>query len=78
MALYTSYYTRQLALRPETLAPSEPTVEGEKTVQKSVARRTVDFTGPYIQWLEVHTEIKAYYTYMRSLDMAKYPKIKCL
>jgi len=52
MALYTSYYARQLALRPETIAGGEQQVEGEKTVQKSVARRLVDFTGPYLSWIE--------------------------
>jgi hypothetical protein len=52
MALYTSYYARQLALRPETITGGDQTVEGEKTVQKSVARRTVDFTGPYLSWIE--------------------------
>lgn len=55
MALYTSYYTRQLALRPESIAAEQQNVEGEKKVQKSVARRTVDVTGPYLSWLEVST-----------------------
>jgi hypothetical protein len=27
--------------------------EGEKTVQKTVPRRTVDFAGPFVAWLEV-------------------------
>lgn len=53
MALYTSYYTRQLALRGDGGAGLELQQEGEKTVQKSVPRRTVDFTGPYITWFEV-------------------------
>lgn len=53
MALYTSYYARQLALRPESITGGDQTVEGEKAVQKSVARRTVDFTGPYLSWIEV-------------------------
>jgi hypothetical protein len=56
MALYTSYYTRQLALRPESLAPEHQNVEGEKTLQKSVARRTVDVTGPYFNWLQASTQ----------------------
>lgn len=53
MALYSAYYTRQLALRPETVAVDQQNVEGEKTIQKSVARRTVDITGPYVRWLQV-------------------------
>ena len=53
MALYTSYYTRQLALRPETITGGEQNVEGEKTVQKAISRRTIDFTGPYLSWIEV-------------------------
>lgn len=53
MALYTSYYTRQLALRGDGGAGLEMQQEGEKTVQKTVPRRTVDFTGPYITWFEV-------------------------
>ncbi|KAG7669287.1 hypothetical protein Ndes2526B_g05588 [Nannochloris sp. 'desiccata'] len=52
MALYTSYYARQLALRPETITGGDQQVEGEKAVQKSVARRMVDFTGPYLSWIE--------------------------
>lgn len=55
MALYTSYYTRQLALREAAGggAAGDLQQEGEKTAQKSVARRTVDFTAPYITWFEV-------------------------
>ena len=53
MALYTSYYTRQLALRAEAGAPGDLQQEGEKTVQKTVARRTVDLTGPYVEWMQV-------------------------
>lgn len=53
MALYSAYYTRQLALRPESLAADQQNVEGEKAVQKSVARRIVDVTGPYLNWLQV-------------------------
>lgn len=53
MALYTSYYARQLALRPETIAADLPSVEGDKTVQKAVARRTIDLNGAYLQWKEV-------------------------
>lgn len=52
MALYTSYYTRQIALRGEA-GPAELQQEGEKSVQKSVARRTVDFAAPYVTWFEV-------------------------
>ncbi|PRW56172.1 flowering time control FY-like isoform X1 [Chlorella sorokiniana] len=52
MALYTSYYTRQLALRGDGGAGLEMQQEGEKTVQKSVPRRTVDFTGLYVTWFE--------------------------
>lgn len=53
MALYTSYYTRQLALRPESLPTTELNEDAqEKTVQKSVVRRTVDVTGPWVRWLE--------------------------
>ncbi len=52
MALYTSYYTRQLALRP-TGAGGELQQEGEKLFQKTVARRTVDYTGPFVTWFEV-------------------------
>ncbi len=52
MALYTSYYTRQLALRGDGGAGLELQQEGEKTVQKSVPRRTVDFIGPYVTWFE--------------------------
>jgi len=53
MALYTSYYARQLALRPETIAADLTSVEGEKAVQKAVVRRTVDLNGPYLHWKEV-------------------------
>lgn len=52
MALYTSYYTRQLALRTAGTG-NELQQEGEKTVQKTVARRTVDYVAPYITWFEV-------------------------
>ena len=52
MALYTAYYTRQLALRGDGGAGLELQQEGEKTVQKSVPRRTVDFIGPYVTWFE--------------------------
>lgn len=53
MALYTSYYTRQLALREQAGAGrGELQQEGEKSVQASVARRTVDYAGPYISWFE--------------------------
>ncbi len=55
MALYTSYYARQLALRPETgegtTIPGQ--VEGEKREQKSVLRRTVDLNGSLLEWREV-------------------------
>ena len=53
MALYTSFYTRQLALRPEALGGGGVEQEGEKTHQKTVARRTVDYAGPYVTWFEV-------------------------
>ncbi len=54
MALYTSYYTKQLALlRPEAAQTFEVNVEGERTIHKSVARRTIDLAGPYINWFEV-------------------------
>lgn len=53
MALYTSYYTRQLALRGDAAGPGDLQQEGEKSVQKTVARRTVDYTGPYVEWFEV-------------------------
>lgn len=53
MALYTSYYTRQLALRGDGGAGLEMQQEGEKAVQKSVPRRTVDYGGPYVTWFEV-------------------------
>ena len=52
MALYTSYYTRQLALRPEAVRPVEE-AEGERTVQKAVPRRTVDYAADYLNWAEV-------------------------
>jgi hypothetical protein len=55
MALYTSYYTRQLALRP-TGTGNELQQEGEKTLQKTVARRTVDYSAPYITWFEVRQQ----------------------
>ena len=53
MALYTSYYTRQLALRGPDGGGAELQQEGEKTVQQTVARRTVDYAGPYVTWFEV-------------------------
>lgn len=51
MALYTSYYARQLSLRPETIEGESPAVEGDKNVQKAVVRRTVDLNGPYLEWI---------------------------
>ncbi|KAL6784589.1 hypothetical protein ACKKBF_B02405 [Auxenochlorella protothecoides x Auxenochlorella symbiontica] len=51
MSLYTSYYTRQLALRPEAISTPE-VVDGKKVQQAAVPRRTVDATGPYVQWLQ--------------------------
>jgi hypothetical protein len=53
MALYTSWYTRQLALRPEAVGADQGQGEGEKTLQQAVARRTVDIIGPYVTWFEV-------------------------
>ncbi|KAI8113734.1 hypothetical protein M9435_003727 [Picochlorum sp. BPE23] len=56
MALYTSYYARQLALRPETAGEGDTIagqVEGEKREQKSVLRRTVDLNGSLLEWKEV-------------------------
>ena len=53
MALFTSYYTRQLALRPEAVPGGDYQQEGEKAVQASVARRTVDYAAPYVLWLQV-------------------------
>ena len=54
MALYTSYFTRQLALRPEALQGEQREEEGaEKTLQKAVGRRTVDYTAPFLNWFEV-------------------------
>lgn len=50
-SLYTSYYTRQLALRPEAVSAPE-SGSGPKTVQPAVPRRTVDPVGPYLLWLE--------------------------
>jgi len=61
MALYTSYYTRQLALREAAGGPGaggDLQQEGEKLVQKTVARRTVDYTAPYITWFEVSLQLK--------------------
>lgn len=52
LACACSYYTRQLALRPAG-AGNELQQEGEKTVQKTVARRTIDYAGPYVTWFEV-------------------------
>lgn len=52
MSLYTSYYTRQLALRPEALVEQEAT-DGVKAKQPAVPRRTVDVVGPYVTWFEV-------------------------
>jgi hypothetical protein len=52
MALYTSYYLRQLALRGPD-AGGELQQEGEKAVQKTVDRRTVDYAAPYVTWFEV-------------------------
>ncbi|KAI3436421.1 hypothetical protein D9Q98_005838 [Chlorella vulgaris] len=57
MALYTSYYTRQLALRPAG-AGGELQQEGEKLFQKTVARRTVDYTGPFVTWFERRLTIR--------------------
>ncbi len=52
--LACSYYTRQLALREQAGAGrGELQQEGEKSVQASVARRTIDYAGPYISWFEV-------------------------
>lgn len=53
MALYTSYYARQLTLRPESISADVNVNEGEKKFQKSVVRRTVDLNGPYLAWQEV-------------------------
>ena len=54
MALYTSYFTRQLALRPEALQGEQWDEDGaEKTLQKAVGRRTVDYTAPFLNWFEV-------------------------
>lgn len=53
MALYTSYYTKQLALRPESTQVFDVPVEGERKVTKSVARRTIDLSAPYVNWFEV-------------------------
>lgn len=60
MALYTSYYTRQLALKEAAGGPGggELQQEGEKSVQKSVAHRTVDFGAPYITWFERRYQIR--------------------
>ena len=52
MALYTSYYLRQLALRGPD-AGGELQQEGEKAVQKTVDRRTVDYAAPYVTWFKV-------------------------
>lgn len=52
MALYTSFYTRQLALRPEAIVGSEQREDVEKAVQTSVPRRTVDFAAPYLSWFK--------------------------
>ena len=54
MALYTSYYAKQLALvRPEAAQGYDVNVEGERTIHKAVARRTIDLSGPYTNWFEV-------------------------
>lgn len=53
MALYTSYYTKQLALRPESAQAFDVQVEGERTLHKAVARRAIDLAAPYINWCEV-------------------------
>lgn len=53
MALYTSYYTKQLALRPEAGHTLDVQVEGERKIQSSVARRTIDLAGCYMNWFEV-------------------------
>ncbi|KDD73002.1 hypothetical protein H632_c2641p0, partial [Helicosporidium sp. ATCC 50920] len=50
MALYTSYYTRQLALRPESAAQTQ-SEEGVKVLQQAVPWRTVDATSGYLSWL---------------------------
>lgn len=52
MAMYTSsYINKALATRPEG-PRHEGQVEGEKTIQPSVARRTVDLAGPYVKLLQ--------------------------
>ena len=56
MALYTSYFAKQLALRPEAAqqqATDAANLEGERTIHQSVARRTVDLAGPLSNWFEV-------------------------
>jgi len=52
MALYTSYYTRQLALRGDGGAGLELQQEGEKAVQENGPRRPGDFRGPNLTWVE--------------------------
>lgn len=59
MALYTSYYTRQLALRPENLQGEQQGEDDEKTLQKAVMRRHVDYTAPYINFYEKQATIRS-------------------
>lgn len=58
MALYTSYYTKQLALRPEAGHTLDVQVEGERKIQSSVARRTIDLAGCYMNWFEKRSLIR--------------------
>lgn len=38
--------------RPDAIKGEHQSAEGEKTVQKAVAKRTVDYSGPYLLWRE--------------------------
>ncbi|GAB4820925.1 hypothetical protein N2152v2_007971 [Parachlorella kessleri] len=61
MALYTSYFAKQLALRPEAAhhqATDAANLEGERTIHQSVARRTVDLAGPLSNWFERRSLIR--------------------
>lgn len=59
MAMYTSLYSKQLALKGE--APGHDMhIEGEKKVQTAVQRRTIDYAGPYINMLEKLCQVRGY------------------